>query len=470
VTLTLAFRFPWGRYHATPWGRNVNEGVPEWPPSCWRILRALYSTWQNRAPELDQAVVLRTLGQMASPPAYSLPPHTEFHTRHYMPDKDHRLGIDGHTDKVLDPFVVVPPGADLLVRWEADLTDDEIQCVATLTQRLTFLGRAESVCSARLIDGEGAQDVRWIRPDQMTDDGIAVSVLVPATPLDVAGLIERPNRLRHRGYIEPQGATRFDYPRPEPIEPQPVRVGTDGPVPMQAVRFAIASPALPSRRAAVSVTHVLRQASLSAYGRGSGRKSMTLAGKDQESEPLLSQHQHAHYLAFNSDSGPLLRTVIVWSPGGFEDDELEVLTRLSGREIRARGPVSDFRGYRLGLESFGGIEQVAPELTQASRTWTSFTPFAPTRHSRHKDPRDFLPGEVTRELGFRGLPAPVEVSLVRGDWLSYRRHRPSGRDIIGQSRRAFGLSLIFAEAVTGPIVLGDLSHFGLGLFLPKQTE
>jgi CRISPR-associated protein Csb2 len=38
---TLRLRFPGGRYHATPWGHHVNEGQVEWPPSPWRLLRAL---------------------------------------------------------------------------------------------------------------------------------------------------------------------------------------------------------------------------------------------------------------------------------------------------------------------------------------------------------------------------------------------------------------------------------------------
>lgn len=38
---TLKLRFPGGRYHATPWGHHVNEGLIEWPPSPWRLLRAL---------------------------------------------------------------------------------------------------------------------------------------------------------------------------------------------------------------------------------------------------------------------------------------------------------------------------------------------------------------------------------------------------------------------------------------------
>jgi len=46
--ITLAFHFPGGRYHATPWGHQVNEGLVEWPPSPWRLLRALLSCGYTR--------------------------------------------------------------------------------------------------------------------------------------------------------------------------------------------------------------------------------------------------------------------------------------------------------------------------------------------------------------------------------------------------------------------------------------
>ena len=45
----IKLNFPAGRMHATPWGRHVNEGAVEWPPSPWRILRALVATWHLKA-------------------------------------------------------------------------------------------------------------------------------------------------------------------------------------------------------------------------------------------------------------------------------------------------------------------------------------------------------------------------------------------------------------------------------------
>jgi hypothetical protein len=43
--------------HATPRGRHVNEGAVEWPPSPWRIVRALVTTWHLKTREVPEATV-----------------------------------------------------------------------------------------------------------------------------------------------------------------------------------------------------------------------------------------------------------------------------------------------------------------------------------------------------------------------------------------------------------------------------
>ena len=49
--IAIRLRFLTGRFHATPWGHHVNEGVVEWPPSPWRLLRALVATFYRARPE-----------------------------------------------------------------------------------------------------------------------------------------------------------------------------------------------------------------------------------------------------------------------------------------------------------------------------------------------------------------------------------------------------------------------------------
>lgn len=142
---------------------------------------------------------------------------------------------------------------------------------------------------------------------------------------------------------------------------------------------------------------------------------------------------------------------------------LGALDRLTGF-----GFVSDFRPARLGLEGFGAIEVVAARLVGPAQRWRSHTPFAPPRHAkRHVPWPDHVVSEVREELARRGLPAPMKVDLLGGDWLTYRRHRPL-REPLEASRRTAGLELVFERPVTGPLALGALSHFGLGLFFPAD--
>ena len=66
----LELSFPAGRYHATPWGRHVNEGAVEWPPSPWRIVRALIATWYLKAREIPEDTVCSLVGALSALPTF----------------------------------------------------------------------------------------------------------------------------------------------------------------------------------------------------------------------------------------------------------------------------------------------------------------------------------------------------------------------------------------------------------------
>src|SRR3954464_14094426 len=114
MPVTLKLDFPAGRYHATPWGRHVNEGVPEWPPSPWRLLRALVAVWRRTCPHLSEAQVGRVLEPLLHAPKFRLPESRVAHTRHYMPWEK-----KGPADRTLvfDTFVVIGRGDPLFIGW-----------------------------------------------------------------------------------------------------------------------------------------------------------------------------------------------------------------------------------------------------------------------------------------------------------------------------------------------------------------
>jgi CRISPR-associated protein Csb2 len=133
------------------------------------------------------------------------------------------------------------------------------------------------------------------------------------------------------------------------------------------------------------------------------------------------------------------------------------------------------RRVQIRLSGIGALEQVAPEFVGPARTWRTVTPFTPSRYpKKNRDEwRSFVENEIQRELQLRGCDATANVEFVDGPWTAFVRHRPSARQR-GDKRQgqahlpAEFLRLHFTRPVPGPLTLGRLSHFGLGLFVPER--
>lgn len=464
---TIVLSFPWGLYHATPWGRHVNEGAVEWPPSPWRILRGLYSVWQNRLPQLEGGAVESVLQQLVDPPEYILPSElVEAHKRHYLPDVKHRSADSGNTDKIIDAFGVMARGASVAATWPVDLDPAERGLLAQLVAALPYLGRSESVCEARLAaDGEvfaGRTSRAQISGDP-SSTGDLVRILVPTRPLDIGQLLALPKQVRKQRLPSPPGAywqlysiDDADLASGHQRSRRSTRIGD----PPTAVRWALAEADRPSMHSALAITGVLRRACMSMVG---DPPSPTLAGKDSLGTPLQG-HRHAHYLALDEDGDFLIDHLVVWAPAGLETREIGALSRLT--RLRAHEHLRDFRPAHLGIEAVASIGTAAKVLTGPSKRWTSCTPFIPPRHAKKGVPwESHLQRQVREELERRGWPDPQTVDILAGTWLSFRRHRVDQR--LADARRAGGARITFSEpAGPGPLCLGGLSHFGLGLFLP----
>ncbi len=179
----LEFRFPAGRYHATPWGRNVNEADVAWPPEPWRLLRTFIAAWwrkgdRARWTEDDLASLIDTLAETL--PVYSLPAGViHAHTRHYMPTGTLAKG-QPKTTLVFDAFVRLPEGSTLVAAWpNVTLAPEAFAFATDLAGAIGYLGRAESwtECQA-LADWEGTPNCR---PLDGLADGDRLRLLSPRT-------------------------------------------------------------------------------------------------------------------------------------------------------------------------------------------------------------------------------------------------------------------------------------------------
>ena len=146
----------------------------------------------------------------------------------------------------------------------------------------------------------------------------------------------------------------------------------------------------------------------------------------------------------------------------------------------ARDDGYDIRGFpevELLFQAAGPVEQVAPELCGPARRWRSLTPYLPVRHRKRESLDEYLAADVAAELGYR--PQFGTCRRRRSPaWTRSRDAGPVGEEFrryrmtedMSQSRPGLGLRLEFAEPVTGPLLLGQLSHFGYGIFVPDAES
>jgi CRISPR-associated protein Csb2 len=169
----------------------------------------------------------------------------------------------------------------------------------------------------------------------------------------------------------------------------------------------------------------------------------------------------------------------MWTPDGLSTAEIGALLELGeisgkrggddGYEIRGLPKV------RLLFQAAGQVEQVAPELcaTSPARIWRSVTPYLPVRYHHHnrETAEEFLTADVAAELRYRQIAAEVAVTLTEpsaGRANEFRRYRTGEK--LHQSRTGVGLRLELTVPVCGPLLLGQLSHFGFGVFAPEMQS
>ncbi len=474
MSTTLAIRYVAGQAHATPWDRHPNEAAVEWPPSPWRMLRALYAVWKERAAELPADDVIGLLSQIAEqPPIYRLPPASHAHTRHWYPTSGHRSDPKGYSKTLaLDAFMSVDPSVPLYVTFDVDLAPAHLQALKTLTNELTYLGRSESQVVVDVLVGgaptsAGHSDCAPATVDASIDEA-AIRLLVPVPPLDVEALTASTTVIQRRRLSIPPGSHQIAYSVPDRPKTGPARVSRKRRTVTAAV-WNVAGATLPAVRSALLQGDALHQQILLDFKQVSGGgHSLALSGCDDSGRPLRDDHGHAHALHYDLDGDGLLDAAILWAPAGLSPEDVEAVTRVRG--LKERPWLRDFRQVHLGLEHLGGPEGLPRQVGGPARTWTSFTPFAPPHHPKQRQRQGagwaaFVEAQVRKSCVWWGVPPPLTIVLEADQpWLTYRRHR--SHEQLRQARRATGVTLTFAEPVRGPIALGALAHYGLGVFLP----
>lgn len=493
MPLAIALSFPAGRFHATAWGRHVNEGTPEWPPAPWRLLRALVAVWKRT---LQDDVFVNehlptALAKLVTPPLYRLPAATLAHTRHYMTQRQR-----GDTAMVFDGFIAVPPSSEVGVLWpQAELLPSEQEALSRVLNRLNYLGRAEGWCAARLCDNwemlEG-EPCAWISAGTGEIHGStargteAIRLLCPNpstwnawdyrddayTPDPRWNLLAETADFHAEGWSDPPGSCWVTYLRPaQALAPPPpqrrIVVSESRP---HLIRLGLDGVVLPRVTETVYVAELARRRVQGIFGKlFDGASSPVFSGKQDDGAPL-AEHRHAFFLPVDDDSDGRLDHLMLYAAEGLDPREMRALDVWR----RARGP-----GSILLNVVWLGADDPSTRWMGPARLWRSVTPFIATRHYKERGTRrDTFPRErlaemnLREELVRRALPEPARVTPLPAlplpgsrslNWRDFRQQR-----VFGDGRRGNefgkGFEIEFAEPVQGPIAVGYACHFGLGLF------
>jgi len=529
--LAIAFNFLAGRYHATPWGRHVNEADVAWPPDPWRISRSLIAVWHRK---LDPSVypyeqLQRLLAALAdaAPPSYQLPKVAiHAHSRHYMPGRGDKRTL------VFDAFARIDADEPLTVIWpELDLAPELTALLDALLENLGFLGRAESWVEAarqpqapppNCVPGEARFDHNT---GEILDEEL--NLMLPMSPaayqtlrheriqaweIPLSGPKGKPPKLSVEqkrlmktlpdDWVEaigvdtgdlqaarwnaPPCAQRMRYRRPlralrtvAPATPRRLRISTAEPNVNTAV-FRLYGRPLPQVRDAIRFGEQARCAANGHVRAWSKTDALPSGLCGHELDPQ-TPHRHAYWLAGHEvgqkDNGTIQRLVL-HLPGGIDDTLRQAL--MTFNHIKRDEGV-----LQLVLEGIGAAETLAATtpVLGAGSVWCSRTPYLHPWHMKKRELESAetfqtaLLAQLRREWASLGRD-PLQLEAIEAldeiriggrpmRALSFHRFRDKKSGLTQPDKHGQLLRLRFREPVQGPIALGFGSHFGLGMFVPE---
>ena len=465
--LTLEFKFLAGQYHATKWGHNVNEGIIDWPPSPWRIMRAIISSWKIYLEDIENSEMEPILSEMCrSKISFKLPNAIQSHTRHYMP-------IKGESEKIIDSFMIINKDECLYAHWHAlNLEKGQKETLEKIVNKIKYLGRAESWCSVQIV----SQD---IKPNCIPlEDCIdlkhqeIVSVIVPATDASISDLCTSTKDIYDEKRSQPNGSRFIQYVRPldELANIQDVTRVENSEV--GVVRYTIVGKIRPKITETIHVGDFVKRVVMSVYGkRNNGEVSITFSGKDSDRKKL-SGHMHAYYLPTDEDEDGVLDHLTIIAKNPFNRKELDALNIMDA--VRYEN-----RWFNLIYQAHGKTTNfVNIPILETAKKWESATPFVLNRHMKLRGrgsnkrlldgPEDQLRSEIAKRFGDKVKIRNVKINDAKSKMRSgispiqFKRWRKSRLPGFG----AYNVQIEFKEEMQGPLSFGHGSHFGLGLFVP----
>jgi CRISPR-associated protein Csb2 len=507
MPLIIEHRFPLGRFHATRWNQNPFEDpFGEWPPSPWRLLRALIARWfqfsreTGVADDASRDELLRTLG--ASLPVFYIPDRTwrgRPELRQYQPyevgwtDASAKAAAykKAKTTLVADHYRVLPTDEPIFWCWETDLRPELRLLLRELLRRVLYFGRAESYSSFRVIEDLPQNPGHKCVLTSSRTGGVPVLAHNPQQPFNLNVLLAATDDKLVADRRIPPGTAWYYAVLPRPQVVRPTYHRPSPPEGHRVVQFAVGGRVFPPATHFLRVTDRFRGRVLREFfWRISGgrtaeyvklrpeerARASLLLGKDAVGQPT-NTHDHAYFCLYPDENDQPTR-LICWREKPFSSGELAAILKAADQPIPWDFAAPDWRVRLIPLPFTTQMPPALDSRTSAT-VWTSRTPFVPpSNRYRFRKSGRLRPGEsasvLLKKLLVRaGYPEPhVEsVSNQRDcEWVHVHQHRQERiqrkHERTTTTLPGYYFRLKFPQAVNGPICVGHSCHFGLGLFGP----
>jgi CRISPR-associated protein Csb2 len=456
----------------------------EWPPHPERLFSALAQAWGDGGCDPVEQRALAWLEQQ-EPPAIEADPLDQVSFRDspifYVPPND-RAGvwIDRFPERRRQGRsfqVAVPTQAIVRFFWPRSPRSNERSALDRIARRLASVGHSASLAQARFRDDLPPEQDRLWRPDP--NGPITLRVPHPDRLARLQGWLDNNERSR-------SGATqRYRSPSATKAE-QPVKSSFGGP----ADWFVFEDDDGPFRPDILGFAHVAQRVRHALMQLGPQPASEVISGHVPSGGATTAPHLAVvplQYVGGDFSDGHLLGFALVLPRGLAAGERAEALraiaafARIDLDEPRSIVQLTEANAWRVVRNANPARTSLRPERwCRHSRVWASTTPMLLDRFPSRDDPAEeaAIIAAACRNIG---LPEPMEIEIhkhaaVRGAETCFpsrgHRSRPNWsfpRDAKFARRVRRHVVLRFAEAVTGPVVLGAGRFSGFGLCLPLDT-
>lgn len=481
--VTIEVKFLTGRFHATPWMRHVNEGVAEWPPSPWRVLRTLVALWVRYGNITDENIFQSILKKLSSTmPTFNLPQANQSFTQHFMPIKE---GSKLKRALVFDNFITMEKNAKCYIIWDTiELNAVENRLLSWLVHKWMYFGRTESWVEVRLVNYPVKANV-YLAKNQNDPDVELRNILIASSSEEIyKNLLRDTNELREKGFLEPAGTKWASYAIPRTL----IRINPEQPkrtylIDVDVVRYTVINKPKPLVSETLLVADLARRSAMAQYGRiNSHAVTKNLSGKDELGIPLKG-HNHAYYLPTDEDKDGFIDHLTIYAPNGFTNSELVALNKID--TLKANFGEWEIKIAYLGAWRKEELANVVP-IFKKSKRWVSATPFLLGRHPKYyrsgkpkmNDKKEQIDGpidQIRKEWDLRRELNRIKAELIEISEPNYKsnqipKHKYRTRRLKESKNRPellYNFKIAISSPVSGPISLGANCHFGMGLFVPE---